>query len=204
MQYNIIVAGFVDSDKIGIGLNGTLPWNIKADMDHFRNTTSGHCVLMGRNTWTSIPEQYRPLRNRMNYILTSRPDRSYDKAVNFPSFGVGKQSDFIELVGSVDVAFESYQRLSSKPENAGKELFVIGGAQLYEYMLNKYPDQLNRVYITEFTPTKLVLDVYFPSSAELIRRGMTCRLKVTTQETDERSGDQITMSISVLEWKKQD
>ena len=50
-----------------IGLNGGLPWQSKGDMQHFKNLTSGHCILMGMNTYNSIG---RPLPNRTNIVIT--------------------------------------------------------------------------------------------------------------------------------------
>ncbi len=52
-----------------IGKNGQLPWDFLAsDMKRFKKVTSGHPVIMGRKTWESIPEKYRPLSNRTNIL----------------------------------------------------------------------------------------------------------------------------------------
>ena len=58
-------------EKNGIGLNNTIPWHSTADFRHFKETTSGAIVLMGANTWRSLP--IKPLPNRINVVVTSTP-----------------------------------------------------------------------------------------------------------------------------------
>lgn len=53
-----------------IGIDNNLPWRIPQDLMHFRDTTTGHAVLMGRKTWESIPERFRPLPGRENFVLS--------------------------------------------------------------------------------------------------------------------------------------
>jgi dihydrofolate reductase len=53
-----------------IGRDGTLPWHLPEDLAHFRAITTGHPVIMGRRTWDSLPERFRPLPNRRNIVLT--------------------------------------------------------------------------------------------------------------------------------------
>ena len=74
IPFNIIVA--VDS-KNGIGKKGNLPWSFSADMKRFKEITSTtkdkskqNAVVMGRKTWNSIPEKFRPLPGRLNLVLT--------------------------------------------------------------------------------------------------------------------------------------
>lgn len=54
-----------------IGNEGTMPWHLPEDMAHFKNTTMGHPVIMGRRTWASIPPRFRPFAGRTNIVLTS-------------------------------------------------------------------------------------------------------------------------------------
>lgn len=62
----------------GIGLNGGLPWRLSKEMKYFATVTSKapdgkrNAVLMGRHTWDSIPARFRPLKDRMNVVITSR------------------------------------------------------------------------------------------------------------------------------------
>ncbi|MQY19168.1 dihydrofolate reductase [Nocardia macrotermitis] len=57
-----------------IGRDNAIPWHIPEDMAHFRKVTGGHPVVMGRRTWDSLPERFRPLPGRRNIVLTRQPD----------------------------------------------------------------------------------------------------------------------------------
>jgi dihydrofolate reductase len=63
-----------------IGANGTLPWHLPEDLRLFRERTTGSTVVMGRRTWESLPERFRPLPGRTNVVLTSDPDWSAEGA----------------------------------------------------------------------------------------------------------------------------
>jgi dihydrofolate reductase len=92
----------------GIGINNQLPWHLPEDLAHFKKTTSGHAIIMGRKTFDSIG---RALPNRRNIVIS--------RNVNWGHEGV-------ENVNSIDSA------LSLIGEN---EAFVIGGAQIYQQAL---------------------------------------------------------------------
>ena len=71
MKFSLIVA----TDKnLGIGKMNSLPWKLKSEMRYFRETTLhfNNVVVMGRNTWESIPNKFKPLSGRINIILSSR------------------------------------------------------------------------------------------------------------------------------------
>jgi len=55
-----------------IGDGAGMPWHVPEDLAHFREVTSGHPVIMGRRTWLSLPERFRPLPQRENLILSTR------------------------------------------------------------------------------------------------------------------------------------
>ncbi|WP_324273838.1 dihydrofolate reductase [Blastococcus brunescens] len=57
-----------------IGAGGGLPWHLPEDLKLFRARTTGSTVVMGRRTWESLPERFRPLPGRTNVVLTSDPD----------------------------------------------------------------------------------------------------------------------------------
>ena len=57
----------------GISKNGTIPWNSKTDLNFFYNITKGNIIIMGRNTFFSLPDNCRPLKNRVNIVLTNNP-----------------------------------------------------------------------------------------------------------------------------------
>jgi dihydrofolate reductase len=57
-----------------IGKDGGLPWHLPEDLAHFKRVTMGSPVIMGRRTWESIPERFRPLPGRLNVVVTAQPD----------------------------------------------------------------------------------------------------------------------------------
>jgi len=57
-----------------IGMAGTMPWHLPEDLAHFKRTTLGCPVIMGRKTWESIPLKFRPLPGRLNVVVTRQND----------------------------------------------------------------------------------------------------------------------------------
>lgn len=53
-----------------IGRNGTMPWHVPEDLKHFQEVTTGKPVIMGRRTWESLPDAYKPLPGRTNIIVS--------------------------------------------------------------------------------------------------------------------------------------
>lgn len=107
-DFTIVVA---HDSELGIGKTGALPWRLKEDMKHFRELTTGdgHAVIMGRKTWDSIPEKFRPLPGRTNIVLS----RS-----SVPEGAV--------TLGGLDAALEV----------PASKAFVIGGGQIYAEAIN--------------------------------------------------------------------
>ena len=105
-----------------IGHNNTLPWHLPEDLAHFKATTLGQPVIMGRKTWDSLPVKFRPLPGRMNMVVTRQTDW---------------HSDGAHVVHSVDEA------LQACPTQA--QPWVIGGAELYRLAM----PLATRVVVTE-------------------------------------------------------
>lgn len=118
MTIELIVAM---SNNYAIGNNNKLLWHIPEDLRRFKELTSGHSVLMGRKTWESLPEKYRPLPNRENFVLSSNQ--------NFIVNGA-----------------ETIHSLDSIPLR--EKLFVIGGSEIYRQTI-QYADiiHLTQVHI---------------------------------------------------------
>lgn len=57
-----------------IGKDGTMPWHLPEDLAHFKRTTLGSPVIMGRKTWESLPPKFRPLPGRLNVVVTRQTD----------------------------------------------------------------------------------------------------------------------------------
>jgi dihydrofolate reductase len=68
-----------------IGKEGGLPWHLPEDLAHFKRVTMGSPVIMGRRTWESIPERFRPLPGRSNIVVTRQSDWSAAGAVRAAS-----------------------------------------------------------------------------------------------------------------------
>lgn len=134
-KISIIVA--MDSDR-GIGRGGTLPWTIPEDMQHFRKTTTGHVVVMGRKTYESIG---RPLPNRINIVVT--------RNLQWYPFSEARNDLYVAP------CLQSALSMAQVPE---KRIFVIGGAQIYEQAL-PYAHEL----IVTRVPGSYNCDAFFPS-----------------------------------------
>ena len=119
-----------------IGKEQNLPWRLPDDMKYFMETTKGHHVLMGRKNYDSIPVKYRPLSGRENIILT-------------------RQSNYTAAGCHVVNTLEDGIELAKKA--AETELFIIGGAEIYNLAL-PHADQL---YMTEIS-TEIEGDVFMP------------------------------------------
>ncbi len=96
-----------------IGASGTMPWHVPEDLAHFKRVTAGHPVVMGRKTWDSFPEKYRPLPNRSNIVLTSSDHEQLRNAGALPA-------------GSVDEALAL-----ARHSEGSEEIWIIGGGKLY-------------------------------------------------------------------------
>src|ERR1041385_4015218 len=71
MTISIIVA--VSENNV-IGKNNQLPWHLPTDMKFFKDKTMGHCVIMGRKNYDSIPDRFRPLSGRTNIVVTRQKE----------------------------------------------------------------------------------------------------------------------------------
>lgn len=89
-----------------IGVDGSLPWHLPEDMARFRELTMGATVVMGRRTWESLPERFRPLPGRHNVVLSRTPGWSAAGA---------------DVEGSIEAALRG----------ATGDVWVIGGATVY-------------------------------------------------------------------------
>lgn len=96
-----------------IGLNNSMPWHLPEDLAHFKQLTSGHPVVMGRKTWDSLPERFRPLPGRTNIVVT--------RSADWQAEGVVRASSLEEAlhIGA----------------QHGDIVWVMGGAQIYAQAL---------------------------------------------------------------------
>ena len=105
-----------------IGKDGSMPWHLPEDLAHFKRLTSGCPVIMGRKTWDSLPERFRPLPGRRNIVITRQEDWSQN---------------------GVQRAASLHEALQMCEHDA--RVWVIGGAQIYTQAL----PLADRVEVTE-------------------------------------------------------
>jgi dihydrofolate reductase len=101
-----------------IGRDGGIPWRLPEDLARFRDLTMGHPVVMGRRTWESLPDRFRPLPGRANVVVTRSTEWSAPGA---------------DRGASVE---DALRLLEGEPE-----VFVIGGGEMYAAAL-PYADEL--------------------------------------------------------------
>lgn len=128
---NMIVA--VDK-KWGIGKDNKLLAHIKCDLKYFKEVTKGHIVVMGYNTYLSLP--IRPLPNRTNIVLTRK----------------NIKLDDTHVVNSINELFELLKEIKGD-----KEVFICGGASIYEQFL----PYIDKLYITHIFH-EFEADTFFP------------------------------------------
>lgn len=121
-----------------IGNNNQLLWHLPEDMRHFRETTRGKPVIMGRKTWESLPDSFRPLPGRLNIVVSRNP---------------AYQAAGATLAGSLEEAI--------RQAGNAKEIFIIGGEELYRQAL----PLADRLYLTEIENT-FAGDAFFPEVLE--------------------------------------
>lgn len=115
-----------------IGLDGVMPWHVPEDLAHFKAMTLGGSVVMGRKTWDSIPERFRPFAGRENIVVTRQADWSADGAHVAHSV-----ADAIALAASL---------------TPGERVWVTGGAEIYRAALGDAASSafiVDRIEVTE-------------------------------------------------------
>ncbi|KAF2125982.1 hypothetical protein P153DRAFT_298072 [Dothidotthia symphoricarpi CBS 119687] len=133
--------------SLGIGKNGTLPWpQLKKEMGYFARVTKRvhtppstpgarrvNAVLMGRKTWESIPPRFRPLKDRLNIVVTRSPG-AFSSAVKEEG-EVGVEGPLVaSSIGDALARLRSSQRVAGE-EVQVERVYVIGGASVYEQAL---------------------------------------------------------------------
>ena len=132
-KISVIVAVARDG---AIGRNNQLLWRLPEDLKRFKALTMGHAVIMGRKTWDSLPERFRPLPARRNIVLSRRSDFALAGA---------------EVLQSLDAALAACAN--------DERVYVIGGGQIYAEAL----PQADRLEVTEVHADFPDADTHFPA-----------------------------------------
>ena len=166
MKVSIIVA--IAHDNV-IGKNNDLVWHLPKDMKFFMDTTLNHHVIMGRKNYDSIPEKYRPLKNRTNVVVT--------RNTNF------KAPD-CAVVSSTQEGIEAAQ------ENGDKECFIIGGGQIYKESLEM--NIVDKMYITHIDQ-EFEGDTFFP---KFTKEDWNLRVLIEHQKDEKNTHDFIVVEYT--------
>lgn len=132
MTISLIVAVSLNN---AIGKDGKMPWHLPNDLKHFKNATWAMPVIMGRKTFESMG---KPLAGRKNIVITRQKGYKPEGAV-----AVQNLSDALFLANEMDV----------------KEIFVIGGGEIYKMVWEK----ANRIYLTRVKMEAPDADTFFPA-----------------------------------------
>lgn len=152
IAFDIVVAADLGD---GIAAGGKLPWHLPSDLAHLKRLTSDtqvpgtrNAVLMGRVTWDTIPERWRPLPGRLNVVITRQIDLAFPPEVVRAS----SLPQSLELArAQVDV----------------ERIFVLGGADIYRQALAM--ENCRHIYLTRVL-ARYGCDVFFPSIPSRFRR----------------------------------
>ncbi len=136
----IIISAIAQNRVIGRS-NGDMPWHIKEEFQHFKNTTLGFPIIMGRKTFNTLG---KPLKGRLNIVVTR------DKGLRF-------EFDDVKKFYSLNEAIEYCKTLETE------KIFVIGGGDVYKQAI-KIADEM----ILSFLTFEAEGDIYFPEIDEKV------------------------------------
>lgn len=152
IEFDMVVAADLGD---GIGARGALPWHLPADLAHLKSVTSDtevpgtrNAVLMGRVTWDTIPDRWRPLPRRLNVVIT--------RQVNLVV------PDGVLRATSLGQALE----VARAPADV-ERIFLLGGAEIYRQAI-EHPG-CRRIYLTRVLG-RFECDAFFPPIPSTFRR----------------------------------
>lgn len=147
MTYSIILAC---TSNGGIGLNNKIPWYIPADMKHFKTLTTTapdnkkNVVIMGKNTWLSLPDKYKPLPNRINIVVSS-------------TIYIHEHNQDIVICKSLKEALDF--TIENEQTYNIHNVYIIGGRRLYNEAFENI--LFNKVYCTYiYKPVNILCDTH--------------------------------------------
>jgi dihydrofolate reductase len=157
-QYNLVIA--TDS-KNGFGSKGKLPWEIPLDLKYFKFVTSldegfkKNVVVMGRKTWDSIPDNFKPLRNRINIVFTQdeifiKRNTSTNNILENSFYAVRNMKEFEEVL-----------EILKRNETNWNKIFVIGGKQIIKLFEETYPNCCRLIFHSLILKEYKECDVFY-------------------------------------------
>jgi dihydrofolate reductase len=206
----LIVATSV-SPALGIGLRGQLPWPpLKSDMSFFKRVTTRppppsarnndlkvkNAAIMGRKTWDSIPPKFRPLRDRIN-VVVSRSQTANDPA-GHSSSSSGSSEDLL-VAATLPGAISALEKLHSDRNVEPGKTFIIGGSEVYraavEELAGSYgvPLRIIHTQVRRKDGGTIECDTFFPTppgQTQLGSSGTESR-RATAAEVEEWVGEKL-------------
>jgi dihydrofolate reductase / thymidylate synthase len=151
MHFKVIVACDL---KNGIGKNNDIPWKLTKELKYFKKITTHtttpllkNVVIMGRKTWDSIPQKFKPLQDRINIVITRTPDQFKDEEIN--------NNDLFFCSSLANAKTLVMNIMHSDKDNT----FIIGGESIYRDALQNH--SCSKIYYTEVCE-KYECDTFFP------------------------------------------
>jgi dihydrofolate reductase len=135
-NYTVSLIAALGAHNRALGKNNQLLWQLPEDLKRFKQITNGHPVIMGRKTWESLPEKFRPLPGRLNIVMT--------RQATYPAAGATICSTLEDAI----------QKAAAE---GSPEIFVIGGGELYKEAL----PFAHKLYLTLIREEKEG-DTFFP------------------------------------------
>jgi dihydrofolate reductase len=157
-----------------LGANNKLLWHIPKDMAHFKKLTLDQVVIMGRKTFESLPKKNQPLPHRINIVVTTKNPKTL-----FSQLKKNKKNQLIFC--------SSLQEAIIKAKEFKKEIFIIGGASLYQQAISL----TDRLYLTLINQEFPQADVFFPDYSQF---------KIVEEKKD--ADDKYQFSFLILQRKK--
>lgn len=145
--------------KQGIGRNGALPWRLPLDLKHFREMTTHtqskgkkNVVIMGRKTWESIPNRFRPLPDRVNFVLTRQKKYPLPKGVY--------------AFSSLKTAFTELKK--NKMRQNIEAIFCVGGGEVFRQAF-MYSSFIQKLFVTHIQKD-FDCDTHFPDFKQRFKK----------------------------------
>jgi dihydrofolate reductase len=139
-------------EKRELGKNNKLIFTIPEDMKRFREKTRGHAVIMGRKTFESIVSYSgKPLPGRLNVVLSRDPRKT--------EMGEGEKEFPLYFRDNWNQALEEAEKWEQQFPEEGREIFIIGGGQIYKEAIEK--GIVDRLYLT-IVKGSYAADAFFP------------------------------------------
>ena len=115
----------------GLSKDGLIPWKSKTDMNFFMNKTINNVIIMGRNTYFSIPKERRPLKNRLNIVLTNNTCALENNNCNEQNvIFTNNPNIYISCIVEKERYSNMFQFLDKN-----YKIFIIGGKNIYEQFI---------------------------------------------------------------------